>query len=283
LNGKQTEPIIRVEQVSFAYKAGNDVLQELNIHFDPGEFTAIIGNNGSGKTTLMKLILGLLKPTRGQVIVGGINTREAKVSDMARRIGYIFQDPNEQLFANSVEEEILFGLRNLELSEEEIQKRVEETIELFGLQEIRGVFPRFLARGDKQKVCIASIVAMHPQIILLDEPTTGQDHRDSRQIMELAQRLNEQGITVLLVTHDMPNVAQYARRVVLLNNGELIKIAPTLEVISDESLMTACSLVPPQITRLGLALRPVGLHPTLKVQEMVRQTTIWLNGRGTTR
>jgi energy-coupling factor transport system ATP-binding protein len=272
-------PAIRIEDASFYYRPGTIVLDKINLTIQAGEFTAFIGNNGSGKTTLMKLILGLLKPTQGRVLVGDVDTQEAKVSDMARRIGFIFQDPNEQLFANSVEEEICFGLRNLDLPEEEVQKRADETIDLFGLDEIRSMFPRFLARGDKQKVCIAAIVAMQPQIILLDEPTTGQDHRDSRQIMKLAQTLNEQGITVLLVTHDIPNVANYARRTVLLNDGSLIKSAPTAEIIADHDLMTSCSLVPPQITRLGLTLAKQGLQPEMTVEAMVAQVRSWLNGR----
>ena len=276
------DPVIKIENVNFAYQPYVTVLNDVNLTIGAGEFTAIIGNTGSGKTTLMKLILGLLKPTAGRVLVGGVDTRRAKVSDMARRIGFIFQDPNEQLFANSVEEEILFGLRNLELPAAEVQQRLAETIDLFGLDPIREVFPRFLARGDKQKVCIAAIVAMHPQIILLDEPTTGQDHRDSRQIMGLAQTLNEQGITVLLVTHDMPNVARYARRVALLNDGRLIKTAPTPEVIADAELMASCSLIPPQITRLGLALADQELRPAMSVPEMVDQVKVWLNGRGGT-
>ncbi len=273
-------PLIRIENVSFAYQGEDFVLRDVNLDIQAGEFTAIIGNNGSGKTTLMKLILGLLKPTRGRVIVAGVDTREAVVSEMAKRIGYIFQNPNDQLFANSVEEEIAFGLRNLGLSEEEIQARVEETLETFGLTEIRDVFPRFLARGDKQKVCIAAIVAMRPQIILLDEPTTGQDHHDSRQIMGLAAQLNQQGITVLLVTHDMINVAQYAQRVVLMNDGVVVRSAPTVEIIADQALMASCSLVPPQITRLSLALREFDFQPAVSVEQMVAQTHAWLNGRG---
>lgn len=278
----QTEPLIRIEHMSFAYRPGVNVIHDIDLTITAGEFTAIIGNNGSGKSTLMKLILGLLRPTQGRIIVGGIDTRTAKVSDMARRIGFIFQEPNEQLFANSVEEEIRFGLRNLALTEVEIEERLNETLDLFDLQPLRQVFPRFLARGDKQKVCIAAIVAMHPQIILLDEPTTGQDHRDSRKIMELAETLNARGITVLLVTHDMPNVAQYARRVILLNDGVLVKSAATLEVLADQALMQSCSLVPPQITRLGLALQPLGFRPALKVQEMVLQMTHWLDQRQVT-
>ena len=272
--------MIQIEDASFYYRPGKIVLDKINLTIQAGEFTAFIGNNGSGKTTLMKLILGLLKPTQGRVLVGDVDTQEAKVSDMARRIGYIFQDPNEQLFANSVEEEIFFGLRNLDLPEEEVHQRAEETIALFGLDEIRTVFPRFLSRGDKQKVCIAAIVAMQPQIILLDEPTTGQDHRDSRQIMKISQTLNEQGITVLLVTHDIPNIANHARRTVLLNDGSLIKSAPTAEIIADHELMVSCSLVPPQITRLGLALAELGLRPEMTVEAMVDQVRSWLNGHG---
>lgn len=271
---------ILIEHVSFAYTPGTVVLHDVHLSFEAGEFTAIIGNNGSGKTTLMKLILGLLRPTQGRVVVGGVDTRQAKVSELARRIGFIFQDPNDQLFANTVEEEIVFGLRNLGLSEAELKERLETTIALFGLDQIRDVFPRFLARGDKQKVCIAAIVAMRPQILLLDEPTTGQDHRDSRQIMELAQTLNAQGITVLLVTHDMPNVARYSRRVVLMNDGRMVCSGPTEAVVADGPQMAACSLVPPQITRLGLALGGQGFRPAMSVDTMVAQTVAWLDGRG---
>ncbi len=263
-----TEPIIRIEAVRFAYRPGVTVLGDVNLAFEPGELTAIIGNNGSGKSTLMKLVVGLLRPTVGRVVVDGMDTREAKVSRLAQKIGFIFQNPNDQLFANSVEEEITFGLRNLGLPPEEIANRLEATLEQFELVGSRAMFPRFLSRGDKQKVCIASIVAMRPRVLLLDEPTTGQDHRDSRQILELATELNRAGMTILLVTHDLINVAEYSRRVIVLNDGALVRDGPTAEVMSDLDLLASCSLVAPQIVRLGLRLQDLGLPVTMRTHDL---------------
>lgn len=265
-------PLIQINGVRFAYREPVTVLHDVNLAFNRGEFTAIIGNNGSGKSTLMKLILGLLKPSAGRVLIDGSDTRQAKVSELARKIGFIFQDPNDQLFSNSVVDEIRFGLENLGLPEEEITNRLEETIIQFGLQDVRGVFPRFLARGDKQKLCIASIVAMQPQILLLDEPTTGQDHRDSRQIMELAQELNEQGITILLVTHDLNNVARYARRVIVVNDGVIVADGPTERHMVDRELLDACHLRPPQIVRLSLDLAEDGFPPAMTPEALTVET-----------
>ncbi|RME70791.1 MAG: ABC transporter ATP-binding protein [Chloroflexi bacterium] len=264
-------PLIEVKNVRFAYREPVTVLHNINLTFRQGEFTAIIGNNGSGKSTLMKLILGLLKPSAGQVIIDGIDTRQAKVSDLARRIGFIFQNPNDQLFASSVAEEVAFGLKNLGLSEEEIRHRVEETLVRFQLTGVRDVFPRFLARGDKQKVCIASIVAMNPQILLLDEPTTGQDYRDSHQIMELARSLNEQGITILLVTHDLNNVARYARRVIAVNDGVIVADGPTTEIMSNRELLASCHLTPPQIVRLSLEMSEAGIPPIMTPEALAEK------------
>ena len=256
-------PLIQVENVAFAYDGRNDVLRNVSLAIEPGEFTAIIGNNGSGKSTLMKLILGLLKPRLGRVLVDGVDTRTARVSALAQRVGFIFQNPNDQLFADSVAEEIAFGLRNLGLPPAEVQARVEATLAQFGLTAVRDVFPRFLSRGDKQKVCIAAIVAMRPRILLLDEPTTGQDHRDARAILELAADLNRQGICILLVTHDLINVATYARRVIVMNDGDLVRDAATLDVMTDLPLLAACHLAPPQVVRLSLALADLGVPPAL--------------------
>lgn len=271
------EPAIRVEGVRFAYNEPVTVLDDLDLEFMSGEFSAIIGNNGSGKSTLMKLILGLLEPSSGRVVVDGVDTKTAKVSTMARKIGFIFQDPNDQLFTNSVAEEVEFGLENLGLDEDQIRRRVEATLEQFGLSEMRDVFPRFLARGDKQKLCIASIVAMRPKMLLLDEPTTGQDHRDSQQIMELARSLNEQGITVLLVTHDLNNVARYARRIVVVNDGRIVATGPTHEIMSDVELLNSCHLTPPQIVRTGLRLQGRGVVPEMTPEGLAQRISMLLS------
>lgn len=262
-----SQPTIELKEVGFAYRKRDFVLRNVDLTIERGEFTALIGNNGSGKSTLMKLILGLLKPTHGRVVVEGVDTRSAKVSQLARRIGFIFQDPNDQLFANSVQEEIEFGLKNLGLSAAEIGARVEATLEQFGLVGQRDMFPRFLSRGDKQKVCIASVVAMQPSILLLDEPTTGQDHRDARQILDLATTLNGQGITILLVTHDLINVAEFARRVIVLNNGDIRRDGPTAEVMSDLDLLHDCHLAPPPSVALSLRLRDAGWPLALSARQ----------------
>jgi energy-coupling factor transporter ATP-binding protein EcfA2 len=274
-----SEPVIQLDEVRFSYRPPADALKKLSLGFQPGELTAIIGNNGSGKSTLMKLIVGLLRPTEGRVVVDGVDTRGAKVSSLAQKIGFIFQNPNDQLFANSVEEEISFGLRNLGLPAEEIANRVEATLEQFGLVAARSMFPRFLSRGDKQKVCIASIVAMRPRVLLLDEPTTGQDHRDSRQILDLATELNRRGMTVLLVTHDLINVAEYTRRVIVLNDGVLVRDGPTAEVMSDLDLLGSCSLVAPQVVRLCLRTRDLGLPLAMRTTELADAVRARLGAR----
>lgn len=267
---------LRVEQVSFAYRAPTFALRDVDLAFASGEFVAIVGNNGSGKSTLMKLLVGLLQPTLGRVLVDGVDTRGARVSDLARRVGFIFQNPNDQLFATSVAEEVAFGLRNLGLPPAEIADRLEATLERFGLTQQRDVFPRFLSRGDKQKVCIASVVAMQPQVLLLDEPTTGQDHRDSRAIMALAQELNAQGITILLVTHDLINVAAYSRRTIVLRDSHVVRDGPTAEVMSDLDLLASCSLVAPQIVRLSLAVADLGFPLAMRVEDLVASTRQYL-------
>jgi energy-coupling factor transport system ATP-binding protein len=267
-----SQPLIRVEQVSFAYRPPAPVLQGLNLTVARGEFTAIIGNNGSGKSTLMKLMLGLLKPAAGRVLVDGLDTRRAKVSALARKIGFIFQEPNDQLFAGTVAEEVRFGLKNLALPADEIEARSAAVLAQFGLESARDMFPRFLARGDKQKVCIAAIVAMQPQVLLLDEPTTGQDHRDSGQIMELATALNRQGITILLVTHDLGNVARYARRVVEVSDGASVADGATRAVMADQALLERCHLTPPQIVRLSLGLIDQGVPLALTPEALAADT-----------
>lgn len=273
-------PAVELHDVSFAYHKRDFVLRQINLTIQQGEFTALIGNNGSGKSTLMKLILGLLRPTHGRVVVDGVDTRTAKVSQLARKIGFIFQDPNDQLFANSVAEEIEFGLRNMGLSEAEVKSRVDATLNQFGLKTQREMFPRFLSRGDKQKVCIASVIAMEPTILLLDEPTTGQDHRDARQILDLASALNAQGITILLVTHDLINVAEFARRVIVLNRGDIRKDGPTAEVMTDFAMLNDCHLAPPPIIELSLRLSDVGWPLALSTRQFIRQAQARLGTQG---
>jgi energy-coupling factor transport system ATP-binding protein len=264
-----SHPLVELTNVEFGYTPGRLALRSVNLSVQPGEMTALIGSNGSGKSTLMKLIVGLVRPTVGAVRLNGQDTRGMRVSELAQQIGFIFQNPNDQLFAQTVEDEIRFGLRNLRLAEQIVEQRVEETLERFQLTSFRRMFPRFLSRGDKQKVCIASVVAMRPDVLLLDEPTTGQDHRDSEAILELAAELNRAGMTILIVTHDLINVAAYARRIVVLNDGEIAKDGPTLEVMNDRVLLEHCHLVAPSVVMLSECLHDLGVPSALTPGELI--------------
>ncbi|MEM2364061.1 MAG: ATP-binding cassette domain-containing protein [Candidatus Bathyarchaeia archaeon] len=260
---------IEVDDVWFSYHGDRPVLKGVSFEVDRGEFLAIIGRNGSGKSTLMRLLVGLLKPTKGRIIVRGMDTRSEKVSRIAKEVGFIFQNPDDQLFCRSVEEELAFALRNLGLGEGKVGEIVERTLRDFALQDVRDVYPRFLSRGDKQKVSVAAIAAMDPSILILDEPTTGQDHRDSRTIMELVKGLNDIGKTVILVTHDMRNVAAYAERVILLEDGRILADAPTRHIFANEELLRGCGLAPPQITELAQSCADMGIRPDIiSVEEM---------------
>jgi energy-coupling factor transport system ATP-binding protein len=235
-----------------------------------GEFVALIGQNGSGKTTVLKNLLGLLKPTLGSVKVAGLDTRTTPVADMARHIGFVLQNPDQQLFAETVAEEAAYGPRNLGLGKEVVEQRVAEALRLVGLGDKREEFPPALSKGDRAKTVIASALALDPEILILDEPTTGQDYRGCHQIMQIAKTLNEQGRTVVFVTHHMALVAEYAQRVIVMNQGKILMDGSTVSVFDQPEVVHQAYIIPPQITELGQAL-PVNLglpRSPLSVNEM---------------
>jgi len=271
--------IVEVENVWFSYPQKEPVLKHITFKIRRGEFLGIIGRNGSGKSTLMKALVGLIKPTKGTVLVDGLNTRQEKVSTMARKVGFIFQNPNDQLFCKSVEEEVAFALRNLGSPEDEVRRMVDETLDRFSLKTVRDVYPRFLSRGDKQRVSVAAISAMKTKILILDEPTTGQDYRDSTEIMEYAKAMNSDGRTVILVTHDVRNVAAYTKRTILLEEGEIVADTSTRHMLTENRLLRECGLLPPQITELAKNCERIGVRPDiLSVDEMTNEFLRVLRG-----
>lgn len=271
--------IIETENVWFSYPGKEPVLKHITFKVRRGEFLGIIGRNGSGKSTLMKILVGLIKPTKGTVLVDGLDTRHERVSTLARKVGFIFQNPNDQLFCKSVEEEVAFALRNLGLPEDEVKRRVDETLDRFALKTVRDVYPRFLSRGDKQRVSVAAVSAMETEILILDEPTTGQDYRDSTEIMEYAKSVNARGRTVILVTHDIRNVAAYTKRVILLEKGEIVADASTRHVLTEDRMLRGCGLIPPQITQLAKNCERIGVRPDiLSVDEMTDEFLRVLRG-----
>jgi len=268
------ELFIQVDDLDFAYPDGTQALQGINLSITKQEMIALVGQNGSGKTTLSKCLNGLYKPTAGDVVVDGLNSKETSIIQMVRRVGYVFQNPDHQLFNNNCWDEIAYGPRNIELPEDEVKARVEEAAGVVGLAEAYfREHPFFLSKGLRQRVAIASILALRPQVIIVDEPTTGQDAKQSLEIMDFLKELNETlGHTIIIITHDMPIVAQYARRVIVMGQGKIMADGPTAEVFTQAEVLEKTFLTPPQITQLAQAAQSLGFNPgTLTVQEMLRQ------------
>ncbi len=268
------EPYLRVENLVYRYKDGTLALRDVSLELSDGDFVALIGQNGSGKTTLSKCLNGLFKPTEGRVIVDGLDTKSTSITKMAVRVGYVFQNPDHQLFNNNVRDEIAYGPRNVQLPKEEIDERVEEATQVVGLDpDLYDEHPFFLPKGLRQRVAIASILALRPKIIIVDEPTTGQDVKQSLEIMDFLTRLHEeQGHIIVIITHDMPIVARYAKRIVLLGEGQVLADGPTSEVFAKPDVLAETFVEPPQITHLAQAVSDAGFDPgTLRVEELVQQ------------
>ncbi len=265
---------IQVIDLDFKYPDGTEALKDVNLEITKGEFIALIGQNGSGKTTLSKCLNGLYKPTAGNIIVDGLNTKNSTIVQMVRRVGYVFQNPDHQLFNSNCWDEIAYGPRNIQLSDEEVKERVEEAINVVGLPKIYHTeHPFFLSKGLRQRVAIASILALRPHVIIVDEPTTGQDTKQSLEIMDFLQDLNrEHGHTIIIITHDMPIVGQYARRVIAMAQARIMADGPTREVFTRSDVLEKTFLAPPQITQLAQSDPDLGFDPgTLTVDEMVEQ------------
>lgn len=246
-----TKEVIRVEDLTYVYKDGTLALSEVNLSVREREFIALIGQNGSGKTTLAKCIAGLLKPTRGRILVYGRDTKDMKIKELATSVGYVFQNPDHQIFNSTVYDELAFGPRNLLLPEEEVKQRVLESARIVGLsREHFDQSPFFLPKGLRQRVAIGSILALRPKILIIDEPTTGQDWRQSLEIMDFLKKLNEQGHTVIIITHEMEIVARYAKRTVVMSEGRIILDGPTSEVFFKSDVLMKAFVRPPQMVRI---------------------------------
>ncbi|MEM3004849.1 MAG: ABC transporter ATP-binding protein, partial [Candidatus Bathyarchaeia archaeon] len=244
--------MIEIDHVNYTYPAPNRVqaLKNVCLNIEAGEFVALIGQNGSGKTTLAKCISGFLKPTEGAVRIDGVDTRRMRTSELAQKVGYVFQNPDHQLFKETVYEEIVFGLKNIGMPRDRIGKKVEEVLNRMHLWEFRDMHPFRLGKGQRQRVAISAILAMEPEILVIDEPTTGQDRKEARAIMDLALEQNEEGVTVLVITHAMNLVAEYARRTVALCEGRVLIEGETREVFGKVDLLSHTFVQPPQITLL---------------------------------
>ena len=246
--------MIRMENVSFSYSDQGPTVQDLSFHIEKGDFAAILGANGAGKTTTVRLIDGLIRPTAGKVLISGADTAASSVSERARRVGFLFQNPDRQICKNTVREEILFGLKTVrgDEGEEALNARCDEVLKDFGFTGDEEPFS--LSRGQRQRVALASILAVEPEILILDEPTTGLDYLECCHIMDRIRRMNtEQQVTVVMVCHDMEVVLDYASRALVMAGGKLLADGPVKEIFRDPALMEKASILPPQM--IGLSLR----------------------------
>ncbi|MGO0062341.1 energy-coupling factor ABC transporter ATP-binding protein [Brevibacillus fluminis] len=249
---EQHRPLIQFEQVEYGYERGKPVLRGIDLSIGQGEFIALIGGNGSGKTTLAKHCNGLYKPTAGTVRVEGKDTRAMSVAEMAGVVSYCYQNPDHQIFQSTVEAEVAFGPRNMGLSESEIQGRVEEALAAVGLIHLRKEEPYFMGKGTRQKIAVASVLAMKPRVIVLDEPTTGLDHHGVREMMALIAALHRAGHTIVAITHDMRLVAEYAERVVVMRQGEIICDDAPTRVFAQPERLAEAQVEPPALSRFAL-------------------------------
>ncbi|NJE48440.1 ABC transporter ATP-binding protein [Thermococcus sp. 9N3] len=222
--------MIRVENLHFAYNE-REVLRGIDLVFGE-EILALVGPNGSGKTTLAKHLNGLLKPTRGRVLVDGMDTREHTVAELSRKVGYVFQNPEHMFFEETVFKEVAFGPKNLGLGDSEVEERVRWALGAVGLEGFEERTPYSLSGGEKQRLAIACVLAMRPKYLILDEPTTGLDWKAERSVVETIKSLREDGHGILLITHDMDLVLELAERVVLLENGKKAFDGPVEEFFS---------------------------------------------------
>lgn len=279
------DTIMEVQNLDHVYPNGFVALRDINLQISTGDFVGFIGQNGSGKTTLAKHFVGLLRATKGQVLVEGENVRKTPVVELARKIGYVFQNADDQIFSSSVVEEVSYGPKNMGFSEDQIADAVEKSLNELGILHLKTQHPLALSWGDRQKVAIASVLANGPQILILDEPTTGQDLSGGREILRTCLRLNEQGKTIIVITHNMELVAEYCKSIYLLYQGEILAEGPADRVFLDVETLRKSYITPPQVTRLtALIAQELPDFPTniLTVDQLIKEVSIRLSDQDST-
>lgn len=247
--------MIECDSVRFGYGKTKDaeLIHGISLSIEDGEFVALTGENGAGKSTFSKLLAGILKPSDGKICVNGIDTKKVKNSMLAKTTGFLFQNPDRQLCTYTVRDEIAFGQKALKTgTEEEISKRTEKIIERFGFNPDEAPFS--LSRGQGQRLALASIIAVEPKVMILDEPTTGLDYKECMEIMSAVKELNKNGTTVIMVCHDMELVLDFARRMIVLADGKIEADGKTLEIIRRKEILQKTCLLPPQIIQIALEL-----------------------------
>jgi len=258
------------EDVWFSYPGRAPVLSGISLQVARGEFVALIGQNGSGKTTLAKHFNGLLRPYRGRIEVDGADIAGRPTAELAPTVGYCYQNPDHQIFASTVASEIEFGPRNLGLPEPEVIDRTRRLLDLVSLRSEANEYPFSLGRGQRQKLAVASVLAMEPSILIVDEPTTGLDWRGGRAMMEVMRRLHESSHTLVIITHDMNVVAEYASRAICMAAGRVVADGSPRNVFDSADALDAAGLRAPQTVRVARALPELFPPDVVTVDEAAR-------------
>ena len=246
--------LLKAENLSYTHSNGTEALKNISLDICSGEYLLIIGQNGAGKTTLVKHFLKLLSPTKGSVSLKGISLENLSTSELALSIGYVAQNPDNQIFNSTVEKEVSFALTNLGYPAKEIKEKTCQSLESMGLLEARNLHPLSLSKGDRARVVIAAILSMDPEIIIFDEPTTGQDYQGAKAILEMTRQLHQMGKTVIVITHHLYLMPEYAQRVVVMGQARILLDAPIRQAYHEGEILAKTYLVPPQEVLLAQEL-----------------------------
>ena len=278
-------PLIMIHDVEYVYSNGTVALKKVSLNINKGEFVAIMGQNGAGKTTLIRTVNGLIRPTKGEIFIEGDNIDSKTIATLSKKVGIIFQNPTHQLFSNTVEDEIIFSLKNLNLNREEIQIKVDKVLKEFNLEKYRKRSPLNLSGGESKKIATASIICRDPEILVFDEPTLGQDAKEIRFFVKLIQNELKKGKTIIIVTHSVEFTIEHAPRTVLMSGGRIIADGPTKNILTNEFLVENSSLIMPQIYQLRIELQKIGIdvpEEVVKEQEMINFLNNYLENKTTT-
>jgi len=268
-SANSSRPIIEFQNVHYTYKGQVAALKGVNLTIHEGELVAILGRNGSGKTTLARHIIGLLQPALGRVIVAGRDVAVTPTHELTQEIGFCFQNPNHQIVAFKVRDEMTFGLKAHNIDPAEFDQRVHRALDLVDMLDVIDAEIFDLGKGQKQRLALASVLTLNPKILVIDEPTTGQDPQMTKEIFDVIKHLNDLGTTVLMITHRVDYAAAYAHRAVVMKRGEVAFDGPVWELISNPEIMRANALELPDITKLALQLNKHGVPPwTIKYEQL---------------
>jgi energy-coupling factor transport system ATP-binding protein len=269
------EAAVCLEGVTVGYVPGKPILHDVSLRVGQGEFVALLGANGSGKSTLARLVVGLLHPQAGSVRVLGADTCLVPLELLSQKVGYLFQNPDAQLFNSSIEAEVAFGMQTRRMPRREIEARVDEVLALLGLQAYRQRHPFSISRGERQRLALATVLVTDPDVIILDEPTTGQDRRMLNNLIALmSQWIARKQATVLMISHDMDLVCEHAKRTVVISEGRIVADGPTVNIFHDNyHLLEALHLRPPPVVEISRHL--AGAPPMVSIDEFERLAQQW--------